>query len=100
MSEENLNEELDDLIVLTDENGEDINFEFVDLIEYKGKEYVVLLPELEDDEEDEGEVVILEVQDGDTEDEENYVSVEDEKTLAEVFEIFKEKFKDEFEFED
>ena len=100
MSDENLNEELDDLIVLTDENGEDINFEFVDLIEYKGKEYVVLLPELEDDEEDEGEVVILEVQDGDTEDEENYVSVEDEKTLAEVFEIFKEKFKDEFEFED
>ena len=100
VSEENLNEELDDLIVLTDENGEDINFEFVDLIEYKGKEYVVLLPELEDNEEDEGEVVILEVQDGDTEDEENYVSVEDEKTLAEVFEIFKEKFKDEFEFED
>ena len=51
MSEENLNEELDDLITLTDEDGEEISFEFIDLIEYKGKEYVVLLPEIEDEDE-------------------------------------------------
>ena len=34
------------------------------------------------------------------ENEESYVSVEDEETLNKVFEIFKEKFKDDFDFVD
>ena len=88
-------EELDNIIVLTDEDGNEVEFEFVDLIVYGGEEYVVLLPC--DDGDD--EVVILKVEDGDTE-EENYVSVDDEDTLMAVFEIFKEKFKDEFTFAD
>ena len=33
-------------------------------------------------------------------DEESYVSVDDENVLTAVFEIFKEKFKDEFNFTD
>ena len=91
-------EELDNIIVLNDENGEEIEFEFLDLIEYEGEEYVVLLP---NDEEDEaGEVVILKLEDTDSEDEESYVSVDDEDVLKNVFEIFKEKFKDEFNFID
>lgn len=86
-------EELDNIVVLTDEEGNEVGFEFIDLIQYQGEEFVVLLPcEDEDD-----EVVILKVEDGDTE-EENYVSVDDEDTLMAVFEIFKEKFKDEFTF--
>ena len=53
-------------------------------------------------EEDEGEVVILKVEDteGENSEEESYVSVDDEEVLNQVFEIFKEKFKDEFDFED
>lgn len=93
-------EELDNIIVLNDENGEEVPFEFLDLIELEGEEYVVLLPVEEDDEEDAGEVVILKVEDTDSEEEESYVSVEDEDTLNKVFEIFKEKFKDEFNFID
>ena len=96
-NEEN-GEELDNIIVLNDENGEEIEFEFLDLIEYEGEEYVVLLPNDEDDEA--GEVVILKLEDTDSEDEESYVSVEDEEVLQNVFEIFKEKFKDEFNFID
>lgn len=92
-------EELDNIIVLNDENGEEVPFEFLDLIELEGEEYVVLLP-VEEDEEDAGEVVILKVEDTDSEEEESYVSVEDEDTLNKVFEIFKEKFKDEFNFID
>ena len=92
-------EELDNIIVLNDENGEEIEFEFLDLIEYEGEEYVVLLPNDEDDEEA-GEVVILKLEDTDSEDEESYVSVEDEEVLKNVFEIFKNKFKDEFNFMD
>ena len=92
-------EELDNIIVLNDENGEEVPFEFLDLIELEGEEYVVLLP-VEEDEEDAGEVVILKVEDTESEEEESYVSVEDEDTLNKVFEMFKEKFKDEFNFID
>ena len=65
--------------------------------DYEGEEYVVLLPAEET--EDAGEVVILQVEDTDL-DEESYISVEDEDVLNKVFEIFKDKFKDEFNFVD
>ena len=92
-------EELDNIVVLNDEDGNEVEFEFLDLIEYDGEEYVVLLPN-DDEDEDAGEVLILKLEDTDSEDEESYVSVEDEEVLNKVFEIFKEKFKDEFNFID
>ncbi len=94
-----MEEELDNIIVLNDEEGQEVQFEFLDLIEYEDEEYVVLLP-IEETEEDAGEVVILKVEDTDSEDEESYVSVDDQDTLNTVFEMFKEKFKDEFNFID
>jgi len=86
-------EEIDNIIVLNDEEGNDVQFEFLDLIEYEDEEYVVLLP-VEEDEEDSGEVVILKLEDTDSEEEESYVSVEDETILSKVFEMFKDKFKE------
>lgn len=103
MNEENneLDENISNIIVLNDENGNEVQFEFLDLIEYDSEEYVVLLPVLEEGQEDDGEVVILKVDDSDEEsDEESYISVDDEGTLTAVFEIFKEKFKEEFNFTD
>ena len=96
------NEELDDnIVVLNDEEGNEVQFEFLDLVELDDEEYVVLLPVAEEGEEEEGEVVILKLEDTDEDsDEESYVSVEDEDTLNKVFEIFKEKFKDDFDFVD
>ena len=76
-------EEIDNIIVLNDENGEEVPFEFLDLIEYEGEEYVVLLPVEEDEEAD--EVVILRLEDSESEDEESYVSVDDEEILNKVF---------------
>ena len=96
--ENNEMEELDNIIVLNDEEGNEVQFEFLDLIEYEEEEYVVLLPV--EEEEDSEEVVILKVEDTDSDEEESYVSVDDEETLNTVFEIFKEKFKDEFNFID
>lgn len=100
--EENFDgEDLDNIVVLNDEDGNEVKFEFLDLIELDEEEYVVLLPMAEEGEEEEGEVVILKVEDTDEEsEEESYVSVEDEDVLNRVFEIFKEKFKDEFDFVD
>ena len=90
-------EELDNIVILNDENGNEVKFEFLDLVELDSEEYVVLLP-TEESEEEEGEVVILKVDDTESEDEESYVSVDDEEILNKVFEKFKEKFKDEFNF--
>ena len=98
MNEDVNNEELDNIIVLNDEEGNQVEFEFLDLIEYEGEEYVVLLPVEETD--DAGEVVILKLEDMDSEEEESYVSVDDEDVLNKVFEIFKDKFKDDFNFVD
>lgn len=86
---------LDNTIYLNDEEGNEIPFEFLDLIEYEGNEYVVLLPF----EEDADEVVILQIEEVD-EETESYISVESDEILNAVFEIFKEKFKEDFNFVD
>lgn len=91
-------DEFDNKIILNDEAGNEVEFEFLDLIEYQGEEFVVLLPSDETDEA--GEVVILKVEDTDNEDNESYTSVDDEAVLNAVFGIFKDKFKDEFNFVD
>ena len=79
MSEDINNEELDNIIILNDEEGNEVEFEFLDLIEFEGEEYVVLLPVEESDEA--GEVVILKLEDTESEDEESYVSVDDDEVL-------------------
>lgn len=87
-------EELDGVMTLIDENGEEVEYEFVDSITYENAEYVVLLPVEEGD----CEAVILAVEtDGDME---NYVAVDDEDILSGVYEIFKERFADQLDFED
>lgn len=101
MNEDNNIEELDNIVTLNDESGNEVQFEFLDLIELDDEQYVVLLPMADEEGEDEGEVVILKIEDIDEEsDEESYVGVEDEETLIKVFNIFKDKFKDEFDFVD
>ena len=104
MNEENTNEneEFDNIITLKDEEGKEVKFEFLDLVELNDEDYVVLLPMTTDGNEEEGEVVILQIEDKDTADdeEESYISVEDESILNQVFEIFKEKFKNDFDFVD
>ena len=91
--ETSLPEEETSILTLTDENGQDTNFEYLDCIAYQDKEYLVLMPEGED------EIVIMEIEPVDEENE-NYLAVEDEDVLDAVYGIFKEKFKDILTFED
>ena len=95
--DEEEDDDLDSVIELTDDDGNAVRFEFLDLVEYEGAEYAVLLPV--DEDEDADTVVILQVETVD-EDTEAYNSVEDDSILDAVFEIFKERFKDEFNFAD
>ena len=94
-NEEILQEEESSIISLTDENGVETEFEYLDCIEYNGKEYLVLIPAQEDAD----ELVILEVEPVDEENE-NYIAVEDEATLMAVYNIFKDRYKDVLTFED
>ena len=83
------------ILTLTDENGSDVEFEYLDCFEYEVKEYLILLPM----DEEAAEIVILEVEPVDEENE-NYLAVTDEAVLEAVYGIFKEKFQDVLEFED
>ena len=83
------------ILTLTDENGNDQNFEYLDVIEYQGKEYLILMPA----EEEETHIVLLEIEPVDEENE-NYLSIDDEDLLNTVYGLFKEKYKDILTFED
>ena len=93
MENEEILQEEESILTLTDENGVETNFEYMDCIEYNGTEYLVLMPE------DSNEIVILEVQPVDEENE-NYIAVESEEILDTVYSIFKERYKDVLQFED
>lgn len=93
MANEEILEEEESILTLTDENGDELRFEYLDCIEMAGVEYLVLMPE------ESNEIVILEIQPVDEENE-NYVAVESEETLDAVYAIFKERYKDVLEFED
>lgn len=95
--DEDAPQEEEGVMVLTDDDGEEIAFEYLDTIDYEGSEYVVLLP-ADADEDEAVEVLILKVEYGEDEDDEQYVSVESEELLDKLFEIFRENNGDDFEF--
>ncbi len=82
------------LITLTDDEGNEVEFEFLDVVEYDGDEYIVLI----ENDEDADEVVILRINALDEETEE-YVSVDDEDVLQTVFDMFKKKYEGAINFE-
>ncbi|MBE6860954.1 MAG: DUF1292 domain-containing protein [Ruminococcus sp.] len=96
-------EELDDFddegtfITLIDDDGKETSFEVLDYFNFNGKDYAVVLPY----EETEEEVVIFEVKHNDNdENSDEYVPLENEDTMFAVFEEFKKRNADNFNFED
>ena len=87
--------EMDDLLVLKDDEGQDVCFEFLDMVEYGEEAYVVLTHEGDSS----GEVVILRLEE-EGEEEERYVGVEDEEVLNAVYDLFRENHRDDFQFLD
>lgn len=76
------------IVTLTDENGEDIQFEILDVValeEEEDKEFLVVTEVTEDEKED-VEVVILEIKQEN--DEEVYDTVTDDKIAEKVFNQF------------
>ena len=96
MANEEIREEMETdgtLITLEDEEGNEVEFEFLDIVEYEGEEYIVLI----ENDEDADEVVILKINPIDEETEE-YVSIDDDALLDTVFEKFKKKYEGDINF--
>ncbi|MDP4118600.1 MAG: DUF1292 domain-containing protein [Bacillota bacterium] len=94
-NEEENEEEESNIIILTDPEGNDVEFEHLDTIEYKDDVYVVLIETVDD----EG-VTILKLIEGNDEADDELVTVEDEDTAEAVYQMFKERNKEFFDFED
>lgn len=96
MAKEEIMEEMENqgtLITLEDEEGNEVEFEFLDIVEHEGNEYIVLI----ENDENADEVVILQVNVIDDETEE-YISIENDELLDTVFEKFKKKYEGEIDF--
>lgn len=96
MANEEIMEEMENqgtLITLVDDEGNEVEFEFLDIVEHEGSEYIVLI----ENNENADEVVILKINAIDEETEE-YVSIDDDKLLDTLFEKFKKKYEGEIDF--
>lgn len=83
-----------EIVTLVDDEGNEVEFELLDVMEYEGEEYVILI----ENNDDANGVVILKIESIDDETEE-YFAIDDEDILNCVFEAFKEKYEDEFDFD-
>lgn len=82
MTEKKKNEEEKQLIETVDEEGNVVNFELFDIIEYESKEYALLLPA--DSDNDDDEVVLMKL----TKEGEDYLfeAIEDDDEFSKVSE--------------
>ena len=87
---ENLTEE-EELIELVDDDGNIIKFKLLDVTEYKGEKYTLLLAAEPNDEIADDEVVIFRL----NEKEEVLEPIEDEALLEEVFEFYQSEVDEE-----
>lgn len=92
-------EEMNSIISLTDEQGNEVQFELLDVVPYNGNEYIAIVPAEEEDEE--GDMVqlyrIVPDEDGETE---TYVGLESEEELDAVYSEFQRRNADFFDFAD
>ena len=94
MSEENELE--NELIELIDEEGKVVNFRLLDVTEYNGVKYTLLLAAEPNDRIAEDEVVIFRL----NEQEETLEPIEDEQLLEEVFEFYQNEEDAEYDGEE
>ncbi len=81
-------------VVLTDEDGNEVEFEHIDTVEVDGQTYLAFIP-AELSVEDEAEVVILKIEEENGE--EILVSVDDEDEADKIFDIVMQRVEDMYE---
>ncbi len=94
------NEYGNDFVVLTDEDGREIEFEVLGSVEYNGLTYVGLVEQFDDPQlqvESDGQMIVLKAIEDDN-GEELLVTIEDDE-LAEVLPVFEEALGEEYDIE-
>lgn len=86
-------------VVLTDEEGNENEFIHIDTLELDGQVYVALMPAESAYTEDESELVVLKVLQGEEDDDDILVSIETEEELMTVLKVFEERLEDEYEID-
>ena len=92
-------------ITLTDEDGNEIELEYLDTVEYSGAVYMAFFPTIPEDEAESAEdnedygLIILKVV-SDNGEEEELVTIEDEAELNAVYDLFMESLFEDEEDED
>ena len=90
-----MKEEDREFLTLTDEDGEETEFEIVDKIVVNGTEYLALVPAVESDE-DGLYIYKVIVEDGD-----EYIEpIEDDKEFEEISETFEDRLSEIYDFEE
>lgn len=94
MTNHNHEEERDDVIILTDEEGQEYEFQLIDVIEVDELRYAVLFP-LSEDESSEDEALIMRLETDEESGEDLLVDIEDdaewEKVVAEWERLLEEE---------
>lgn len=86
-----------DYVTLTDEDGNELELEHLDTLEYKGNTYFAFIP-AEMELADSYELIIMKAEEENGE--EILVTIDDEDELDEMFQIFSERLEDSFEDEE
>jgi uncharacterized protein YrzB (UPF0473 family) len=90
--------ERDEIITLTDEDGNETDYVVIDGVEYNGKDYLALVEE-EHYNDETCEFTILRVDESENE-EAFLATIEDEEEFNRVLELLEEKLDDEYDFDD
>jgi len=95
----NTEEDQPDLMTLEDEDGNEITFEVIDALDYKGVHYLAAVEYAETEEEAENaQLVILSV--GEDDEGEYLDVVDDDELLLELGKLFEERLSDEYDIEE
>ncbi len=88
--------EEDEIITLTDEDGKEERFIVLCVIEYKGKEYYALLPEVQTDDEDGYVILRADEEEGES----MLVTIDDDAEFDEVADQIDEYLNSEIDFDE
>ena len=83
-------EEDDDILMLVDDEGNETRFEHIATLDYDNEWYILLQPEVLDEDMDDEEVIVFKIG-TDSEGNDLFVPVEDEKVLDGVYQVYMEE---------
>ncbi len=84
------------LVDLIDEDGNTVTFEHLDTVQYQGKDYIICIP-YDEDETEVSEIVIFKIT-ADEDGESVLEQILDDETASAVYDIFRDRNEDKFDF--